>query len=76
MPLVNIRIARRDVPTAAAHKAALISGVTQLMVQVLGKRPESVTVIIDEVDPDNWGQGGEPVTVVRQRRRDSTPDVV
>ena len=53
MPLVNIRLARREVPTTAAQKAALIAGVTQLMQQVLDKRPESVTVIIDEVDLQN-----------------------
>ena len=53
MPLVNIRLARRDVPTTAAQQAALIAGVTQLMQQVLAKRPESVTVIIDEVDLQN-----------------------
>ena len=72
MPLVNIRLACRDVPTTAAQKAALIAGVTQLIQQVLDKRPESVTVIIDEIDPENWGQGGEPVTVIRQRSRGPT----
>jgi phenylpyruvate tautomerase PptA (4-oxalocrotonate tautomerase family) len=25
-------------------------------------------VIIDEVDPENWGEGGEPVTALRARR--------
>ena len=69
MPLINIRLARRDLPTTSAQKAALIAGVTQLMQQVLDKRPESVTVIIDEVDPENWGQGGEPVAMIRQRRK-------
>ena len=54
MPLVNIRLARRELPTTAAQKAALIAGVTQLMQQVLDKRPESVTVIINEVDRDNF----------------------
>ncbi|MBY0410419.1 MAG: 4-oxalocrotonate tautomerase family protein [Burkholderiaceae bacterium] len=72
MPLINIRLARRDLPTTAAQKAALIAGVTQLMQQVLDKRPESVTVIIDEVDADNWGQGGEPVTAIRQRSKGPT----
>ena len=72
MPLVNIRLARRDVPTTAAQKAALIAGVTQLMRQVLDKRPESVTVIIDEIDPENWGQGGEPVTEIRRRSQGPT----
>ena len=56
MPLVNIRLARRALPTPAAQKATLIAGVTQLMQQVLDKRPQSVTVIIDEVDPENWGR--------------------
>lgn len=69
MPLVNIRLASRDVPTTSAQKAALISGVTRLLQEVLDKKPESVTVIIDEIDPDNWGVGGEQVTVVRQRNR-------
>jgi len=69
MPLINIRLARRDEPTTTEQKVALIAGVTQLMQQVLDKRPETVTVIIDEVDPQNWGQGGEPVTVIRQRRQ-------
>jgi len=39
-----------------------------LMERVLHKRRESVTVIIDEVDADNWGEGGEPVSVIRARR--------
>ena len=43
-------------PATAAQNAALIAGVTQLMQQVLDKRPESVTVIIGEVDRDNWGR--------------------
>lgn len=71
MPLANIRLVRRDLPTTAAQKAALIAGVTQRMQQVLDKRTASVTVIIDEVDPENWGQGGEPVTVIRQRNKGS-----
>ncbi|QDL55551.1 tautomerase family protein [Rhodoferax aquaticus] len=72
MPLINIRLARRDVPTSAQQKAQLIAGVTELMHKVLAKRPESVVVIIDEVDPENWGEGGEPVTAIRKRRQAST----
>jgi len=68
MPLVQIRLARRDTPTTAEQKAALITGITDLMQSVLDKRRESVVVIIDEVDPENWGEGGEPVTRIRARR--------
>jgi 4-oxalocrotonate tautomerase len=69
MPLVTIRLARREVPTTSEQKAQLIRGVTRLLQDVLAKRPEDVVVVIDEIDPDNWGQGGESATVLRQRRR-------
>jgi 4-oxalocrotonate tautomerase len=65
MPYVNIKITREGASTE--QKAALISGVTQLLVDVLGKNPQTTVVVIDEVDTDNWGIGGESVTV---RRRD------
>jgi 4-oxalocrotonate tautomerase len=75
MPLINIRLAQRDQPTTREQKAALISGVTQLMQTVLNKRAESVVVIIDEVDPDNWGEGGEPVTL-RRKNAASSKEIV
>ena len=81
MPLVNIRLARREVPTTAAQKAALIAGVTQLMQQVLDKRPESVTVIIDEVDLQNLFEAFSGIALecnreewmLRMRRMGSCP---
>jgi 4-oxalocrotonate tautomerase len=69
MPLITVRIARRPEPATAAQKAQLIAGLTDVVERVLDKRRDSVTVIIDEVDPDNWGEGGEPVTVIRARRK-------
>ncbi|MGO9567987.1 MAG: 2-hydroxymuconate tautomerase family protein [Desulfomonilaceae bacterium] len=67
MPYVNIRITREQ--TTAEQKAELIRGVTQLLVDVLGKDPQTAFVIIDEVDTDNWGVAGESVTARRQRLR-------
>lgn len=63
MPYVNIRITREG--ATAAQKAALIEGVTQLLQDVLGKNRSTTFVIIDEVETDNWGIGGEPVTKLR-----------
>ena len=37
MPLVTIRITRRDVPTSAEQKARLIAGVTDVVQTVLDK---------------------------------------
>jgi 4-oxalocrotonate tautomerase len=64
MPFVNIQITRES--ATAAQKAALIKGVTDLLVQVLNKNPATTFVIIDEVDTDNWGIGGRPVTALRK----------
>lgn len=65
MPYVNIKITREG--ATAEQKAALIAGATQLLVDVLGKNPATTVVVIDEVDTDNWGVGGESVTARRAR---------
>lgn len=72
MPVVTIRLARRELPTTREQKALLIDGATQLLQAVLGKQREDVVVLIDEIDPDNWGQGGESASVLRERRRSRT----
>ena len=64
MPYVNIRITREG--ATAEQKAALIKGATQLLVDVLGKNPATTVVVIDDVETDNWGVGGESITVRRQ----------
>jgi 4-oxalocrotonate tautomerase len=68
MPYVNIKITRGGV--TAEHKAALIAGVTALLVQVLDKPPASTYVVIDEVDTDNWGASGQSVTMLRAAKPD------
>ncbi len=65
MPYVNIKITREGV--TPEQKAQLIAGVTQLLVDVLGKNPQTTVVVIDEIDTDNWGIGGESVTIRRSR---------
>ena len=65
MPYVNIKITKDG--ATAEQKAALIKGVTDLLVKVLNKNPDTTVVVIDEVDTDNWGIGGETVTERRKR---------
>lgn len=69
MPYVNIRITRER--TTKEQKQELISGVTRLLQDVLGKNPETTFVIIDEVDTDNWGIGGDQVTELRKKKAQS-----
>lgn len=63
MPYVNIKITTEDV--TPEKKAELIKGATDLLQKVLNKNPETTVVVIDEVETDNWGIGGETVTVRR-----------
>ena len=65
MPYVNIKITREG--ATAEQKAELIRGVTELLRDKLGKNPATTVVVIDEVETDNWGIGGESVTVRRRR---------
>ncbi|MGI9278393.1 MAG: 2-hydroxymuconate tautomerase family protein [Endozoicomonas sp.] len=63
MPYVNIKITNEQV--TPEKKAELIEGVTQLLVDVLDKNPATTVVVIDEVNTDNWGIGGNTVTEIR-----------
>lgn len=65
MPYVNIKITQEG--ASAEAKAKLIEGVTRLLADVLGKNPQTTVVVIEEVHTDNWGIGGESVTVRRAR---------
>ena len=65
MPYVNIKITREG--ASAEQKVELIAGATELLRRVLGKNPQTTVVVIDEVETDNWGIGGETVTVRRAR---------
>ncbi|TAN30073.1 MAG: 4-oxalocrotonate tautomerase family protein [Castellaniella sp.] len=69
MPFVNIKITREG--ATAEQKAKLIQGATQLLVDVLGKNPKTTFVVIEEVDTDSWGIGGETVTAMRARAKAS-----
>lgn len=67
MPYVNIQITREG--ASAQQKAELIRGATDLLVRVLDKNPATTFVVIQEVDTDDWGLGGETVTRIRRRAR-------
>ncbi|MGB1238564.1 MAG: 2-hydroxymuconate tautomerase family protein [Pseudomonadales bacterium] len=67
MPYINIKVT--DEGVSSAQKEALISGATQLLVDVLDKNPSTTFVVIDEVATDNWGIGFEQVTQLRARAK-------
>lgn len=71
MPYVNIRITREG--ATPEQKAQLVREVTRLLSDILGKNPQTTVVVIDEVETDNWGIGGETVTIRRKREQRREP---
>ena len=71
MPYVNIKITKTG--ATAAQKAELIKGATELLQRVLNKNPATTVVVIDEVDTDNWGVGGESVTARNASQNEAKP---
>lgn len=67
MPFVNIRITKENGTPTKAQKRELIAGVTDLLAKVLGKNKATTVVIIDEIDTDNYGLGGDSITQARKR---------
>ncbi|MBO6183041.1 MAG: 4-oxalocrotonate tautomerase family protein [Acidaminococcaceae bacterium] len=65
MPYVNIKITKEGNVTPE-QKRQLIEGATKLLADVLHKNTKTLVVTIDEVDTDNWGIGGVPVTELRK----------
>lgn len=66
MPYVHVRITREG--STREQKQQIIGGVTQLLVDVLGKEPATTFVVIDEVDFEDWGVGGMQVDDWRASR--------
>jgi 4-oxalocrotonate tautomerase len=64
MPYINIKVTNEGV--TQEQKLALIKGATQLVVDVLNKKPETTFVVIDEVDTENWGIGFSSVQQLRR----------
>jgi 4-oxalocrotonate tautomerase len=73
MPIVLIQVTKEGntpgtTSVTAAEKAALIAGTTELLTKVLNKPPEATFVVIEEVELENWGWGGLPVSEFRRRQ--------
>ncbi len=65
MPYVKIELTREGV--SREQKQILIKGITDLITDTLNKDPHLTHVVIQEVEPDNWGYAGEQVSVLREK---------
>lgn len=55
MPVVEVHM---RTGRSAEEKRRLIESMTDVITQVLGSQRERVVVLLDEIDPGSWGQGG------------------
>ena len=56
MPYVNVKVAGK---LTKDQKRKIVEGVTKLLEEVAGKPPSATYLVIEEVDRENWGKGGE-----------------
>ncbi len=67
MPYVNIQITEG---ATREQKAALVKDTTDSLVRVLGKRPEHIHVVIQEVAEADWGFEGLLTDEWKRRQTD------
>lgn len=56
MPYVNVKITRDGV--TPEQKRQIVEDITNSLVNTLGKKPEHIHIVIDEIEPENWGFAG------------------
>jgi 4-oxalocrotonate tautomerase len=72
MPFVTVQLTREGTKPGsdgltAEEKAAIFQGMSQVLLDVLGKPHAWTWVVIQEVDTADWGWGGMPVLDYRER---------
>ena len=55
MPYVNVQITKG---ATKEQKAQLVKDITNSLVNVLGKKPEHIHIVIQEIEEQNWGFSG------------------
>ena len=55
MPYVNIQI---TTGATREQKAELVKDVTDSLVRVLGKKPEHIHIVIQDIEEESWGFSG------------------
>ncbi|MCW5548705.1 MAG: 4-oxalocrotonate tautomerase family protein [Opitutaceae bacterium] len=66
MPYVNVKITKDGV--TPEQKRRVVADITRTLVENLGKKTEHIHIVIDEVEPENWGYAGMLTTEYRARR--------
>jgi 4-oxalocrotonate tautomerase len=55
MPYVNVQITRG---ASREQKAQIVKDITESLVRTLGKKPEHIHIVIQEIAEEDWGFSG------------------
>jgi 4-oxalocrotonate tautomerase len=68
MPYINVKITKDGATTE--QKRRIVREMTRTLVDVLDKRPEHIHIVIDEIEPENWGYAGMLTSEYRRTETD------
>lgn len=69
MPYVNVQITRG---ATRAQKAELVGDINASLVRVLGKHPEHIHIVIQEIEEADWGFAGQLTDDWKRAQRDKS----
>lgn len=59
MPYVNVKVVKQQV--TKQQKDLLISGLMDIIVDIMGRNPDLTVITVDEIDQSNWFIGGKSI---------------
>lgn len=59
MPSVNVKLVKQQVDQS--QKESLINGLMDIIVNMMGRNPNTTVIMVDEVDHSNWFIGGKSI---------------
>ena len=76
MPMVTVQVTREGSKPGVDHvtadqKAEIYKGISQLLLDVLGKPLDRTWVVFQEVELEDWSVGGLPIVEYRRQAQSS-----
>ena len=74
MPMVTVQVTREGSKPGIDHvtadqKGAIYKGISQLLLDVLGKPLDRTWVVFQEVELEDWSVGGLPIVEYRKQAK-------
>lgn len=67
MPFVNVKIVKQQLPTEKKQK--LIEGLTDLIVNIMGRERQYTVITVDELNEDQWAIGGITLDRLQENKK-------